>query len=161
MAEYPEDVEGWYLLGESMFHTKSFRPSAPDSIAAVFDSVLRRDSTLFPALIHPIELAVMYRDTAQFARYFPAFAGTAPPGKVSALRTAANLVWGPPPADKAMGAAFVEQGSWMIQAANSAYHRDNATSDSVLQMFAVVQRAGPRSATVGPCAGGLGANVPG
>ena len=26
VAEYPEDVEGWYLLGESMFHIKSFPP---------------------------------------------------------------------------------------------------------------------------------------
>ncbi len=145
VAEFPEDVEGWFLLGEAMFHTKSFRPSAPDSIAAVFDSVLRRDSTLFPALIHPLELALMYRDTAQFARYFPAFAGTAPPAKVSALRTAANLVWGPPPTDKALGAAFVEQGSWLIQSTSSAYHWDQASSDSIVRRFAMVQRAGPRS----------------
>ena len=145
VAEFPADVEGWFLLGEAMFHTKSFRPSPPDSITAVFDSVLRRDSTLFPALIHPLELAVMYRDAAQFRRYFPAFAGTAPAGKVRALRTAADLVWGPQPTDKAMGAAFVQQGSWMIQAANSAYNWEEATSDSIVRRFGVVQRAGPRS----------------
>ena len=83
VTEYPEDVEGWFLLGEAMFHTKSFRPSAPDSIAAVFDTVLRRDSTLFPALIHPMELGIIYRDSARFGRYFPAFAanGAAQPGE--------------------------------------------------------------------------------
>ena len=53
LRTYPDDVEGWYELGESMFHLQAFRPTPPDSITAIFDSVLRRDSTLFPALIHP------------------------------------------------------------------------------------------------------------
>ena len=90
IGAYPNDVEGWYTLGESMFHLNAFRPAAPESISAVFDSVLRRDSTLSPALIHPMELGVMYRDSARFARYFPGFARTAPPSKVSAIRTAAT-----------------------------------------------------------------------
>jgi serine/threonine-protein kinase len=145
VTEYPDDVEGWYLLGEAMFHTKSFRPNAPDSISAVFDSVLRRDSTLFPALIHPIELAIMYRDSAQFGRYYPTFARTAPPAKVSSLRTTANLVWGSPPTDKALGAALADQGSWIVHTGNAAYHWDAATSDSIAQRFERVQRAGPRS----------------
>ena len=87
----------------------------------------------------------MYRDSARFARYFPGFARTAPPSKVTAIRTAASLVWGPAPTDKAIGAAFAEQGSWLIHAANSAYHWDQATSDSIVQRFAEVQRAVPRS----------------
>ena len=145
VVEYPEDVEGWFLLGEAMFHTKSFRPSAPDAISAVFASVLRRDSTLFPALIHPMELGVIYRDSAQFARYFTGFARTAPPSKVSAMRTTANLVWGPPPTRKEIGAAWTEQGSWLIQAANSGYHGDGVTSDSIAARFARVQQGGPRS----------------
>ncbi len=145
VAEYPEDVEGWFLLGEAMFHTKSFRPSAPDSIAAVFDSVLQRDSTLFPALIHPMELGVIYRDSARFARYFTGFARTASPSRVSAMRTTANLVWGPPPTAKELGAAWTEQGGWLLQATNSAYHWDKAGSDSIAPRFARLQQAGPRS----------------
>lgn len=145
VAAYPNDVEGWYMLGESMFHLEPFRPAAPESISAVFDSVLRRDSTLFPALIHPMELGIMYRDSARFARYFPGFARTASSSRVSAIRTTANLVWGPAPTDKAIGAAFAEQGSWLIHAANSAYHWDQATSDSIVQRFARVQRTVPRS----------------
>jgi TolB-like protein len=145
VAEYSEDVEGWYLLGESMFHINAFRPTEPESISAVFDSVLRRDSTLFPALIHPIELSLMYGDTAQFARYVPAFARTASPAKVSALRAAAGVAWGPRPTTKELAAGLAEQGSWIIMGANSSYRRDNATSDSVLQLFAMVQRAGPRA----------------
>jgi len=145
LADYPADVEGWFLLGEAMFHTKSFRPSAPDSIAAVFDSVLRRDSTLFPALIHPMELGVIYRDSTRFARYFSEYSRTAPAGKVSAMRTTANLLWGPAPTAKALGAAWTEQGSWLLQATNSAYFWDQATSDSIAPRFARLQQAGPRS----------------
>jgi serine/threonine-protein kinase len=147
VAAYPEDVEGWYLLGESMFHTASFRPSPPESISAVFDSVLRRDSTLFPALIHPMELALLYRDSAQFGRYFPAFARTAPEPKVSALRTAAGIIWGPRPSGPAIRSALLAQPSWIVQAALSAYQREDATSDSVLRVFGRGQQAGPQSPT--------------
>ncbi len=145
VTEYPADVEGWFLLGEAMFHTKSFRPSAPDSIAGVFDSVLRRDSTLFPALIHPMELGVIYRDSARFGRYFPGFARTAPASRVSAMRTTANLLWGPPPTNKAIATAWNEQGSWLIQAANSAYYWDKATSDSIASRYTRVTQAGPQA----------------
>ena len=128
-----------------MFHTKSFRPSAADSIAAVFDSVLRRDSTLFPALIHPMELGIMYRDSARFARYFPEYSRTAPAGMVSAMRTTANLLWGPAPTAKELGAAWTEQGSWLLQATNSGYNWNQATSDSIALRFARLQQAGPRA----------------
>jgi hypothetical protein len=157
VTEYPHDVEGWFLLGEAMFHTKSFRPSAPDSIAAVFDSVLQRDSTLFPALIHPMELGVIYRDSARFAHYFPEYARTAPASRVAAMRTTANLLWGPPPTDQAIGAAWNEQAQWLIQAANSAYYWDKATSDSVASRYARVTQAGPQ--TPGFLAGALEART--
>ncbi|HWN19399.1 MAG TPA: serine/threonine-protein kinase [Gemmatimonadales bacterium] len=145
VIDYPEDVEGWFLLGEAMFHIKSFRPSAPDSIVAAFDSVLRKDSTLFPALIHPMELGVIYRDSTRFARYFPEYSRTAPTSKVSAIRTTANLLWGPPPTDKAISATWNEQGSWLIQAANAAYYWDKATSDSIASRYVRVTQAGPRA----------------
>jgi tetratricopeptide (TPR) repeat protein/TolB-like protein len=142
---YPDDVEGWYLLGESMFHIQAYRPSPPESVWAVFDSVLRRDSTLFPALIHPLDLALLYRDRAEFNRYFLSFEHTAPPGKVSAMRTAASVIWGPPPTDKALLGAMVEQASWIIQAAFSSYQRPDATSETVLQLFTKAQDVSPRS----------------
>jgi tetratricopeptide (TPR) repeat protein len=145
VAEYPDDVEGWYLLGETMFHSRSFRPFEPDSISAVFDSVLRKDSTLFPALIHPMELGLTYADSTRFHRYFPAFARTAPPDKAGALRTAASLIWGPPPTLKEIGTALGEQASWVIHAASASYYQDDATSDSVAKVFDRVQRSAPSS----------------
>jgi tetratricopeptide (TPR) repeat protein len=146
VTEYPEDVEGWYLLSESMFHIQPYRPSPPESVTAVFDSVLRRDSTLFPALLHPLDLALLYRDSVQFSRYFRSFERTAPPGKVSAMRTAAAAIWGPPPSDKAILGALKEQPSWIIQAAFSSYQRPDATSDTVLELFTKVQEVSPKTA---------------
>jgi tetratricopeptide (TPR) repeat protein len=140
VATYPDDVEGWYMLGESMFHTQAFRPTPPESISAVFDSVLRRDSTLFPALIHPIELAVLYRDTARFGRYYPTIARTAPPGIVTALDVTRKLVWGPDPSDQELRTALRNQPSWVIQAGFSSFQQPKATSDTVGKLFTRVHR---------------------
>ncbi|MFL5404012.1 MAG: protein kinase domain-containing protein [Gemmatimonadales bacterium] len=143
VAQYPEDVEGWYLLGESMFHINGYRPAPPESISAVFDSVLRRDSTLYLALLHPLDLALSDRDSVRFARYFQPFAGTAPAAKVKAMRTAAGLIWGPKPSSNAIAAALDEQATWIVQAANSVYRQDAATSDTVLEMVRRVGRSVP------------------
>ncbi len=145
VATYPGDVEGWFLLGESMFHVAGFRPTPPETISAAFDSVLRRDSTLFPALIHPLELSLLHRDSIRFDRYFHHLQGMAPKDKSSALQTAAGIVWGPRPTGPAIRAAMMEQPSWIFQAALSPYQQPNATSDSVLRIFAVGQRVGPQS----------------
>jgi TolB-like protein len=143
VKSYPEDVEGWFLLGEALHHTCSFRPTAPESVTAVFDSVLRRDSTLVPALIHPVELAVMYRDSAMFARYFPPMARNAPADRIRAIRTTAGLVWGPQPSDSAITAVFTFHPYWMRYATNSFYHRPGATSDTILQRSARIGRSVP------------------
>jgi tetratricopeptide (TPR) repeat protein len=114
----------------------------------VFDSVLRRDSTLFPALIHPLDLALLYRDGRRFSRYFPSFERTAPRGKVAAIRTAASLIWGPPPADEEIRAALREQASWIVQAGFSSYQLWDATSDTVLKPFTRAQDVSPRAPPV-------------
>ena len=145
VAEYPWDVEGWYLLGESMFHTNAFRPAGPESISAVFDSVLRRDSTLSPALIHPMDLALLYRDSVRFARYFRTMRRTAPAGTVSALETAAGLIWGPEPSDSVLIAALRTVPSGVIQPVFSSYRQNGATSDSVLRLFGRIEKLARRS----------------
>jgi len=145
VAEYPGDVEGWYLLGEAMFHLRSSRPTAPDSVSAVFDSVLRRDSTLFPALIHPIDLALLYRDSSRFARYSRIIERIAPAITSSALKTTAGLVWGPEPSEGALLAALQAQPSWVVQPAFSSYRRNGVTSDSVLRLFRRIQEVAHRS----------------
>ena len=142
VAANPEDIEGWFLLGEARHHIKTTDPAPPESVTALFDSVIHRDSTLFPAFIHPLDLALIYRDSARFARYYPAFARTAPPAKVRALQAARDLTWGPPPTTEAI-AASLAQSYWMIEAGNSFYRQNAATSDSVLRAMARVRRAVP------------------
>jgi tetratricopeptide (TPR) repeat protein len=141
VAEYPDDVEGWFLLGEAMFHIRASRPTAPDSVAAVFDSVLRRDSTLFPALIHPIDLALLYRDSSRLTRHSGIIERTAPARTVSALKTTAGLIWGPEPSDSALLAALRVQPSWVVQPGFSSYRQEGASSDSILRLFRRVQEA--------------------
>jgi eukaryotic-like serine/threonine-protein kinase len=146
VGSYPEDVDGWFMLGEAVFHTQIWRPVSPESTYAAFDSVLRRDSTLFPALIHPVELALVTRDSAKFGRYFSTIERTAPPVTTGALRTTAELVWGPEPGDSALVAALRHQPSWIIMALNSTYLRDRATGDTIARRFARVQRLGSQAA---------------
>jgi tRNA A-37 threonylcarbamoyl transferase component Bud32/TolB-like protein len=66
---FPEDADGWYLLAESQFHTRGYRPLPTDSLLAPFDRVIALDSTLTPAAIHPVELAVEARDDLLLRRY--------------------------------------------------------------------------------------------
>jgi tetratricopeptide (TPR) repeat protein len=145
VATNPEDVEGWFMLGEAMHHAASFRPAPPESISAAFDSVLRRDSTLFPALIHPLELALLYRDTLRLRRYLTPYQRTAPQSTAKAARTAAAIVWGPGPSAADLRQAVLEQPALIYHAAISTYQTADATSDSVLWIFAVGQRAGQAS----------------
>jgi TolB-like protein len=145
VSDHPEDVEGWFLLGEALFHTHVFRPSPPVAMWSAFDSVLGRDSTLFPALIHPVELAVVIRDSARFAHYFPVIQRTAAANTVAALRTASQMAFGSEPGDSALSAALRQEPSWIIMAVNGAYRRERATSDTITRRFASVQRAGSKA----------------
>src|SRR5919112_3804278 len=145
VAAYPEDVDGWFMLGETLFHTHIWRPVSPESTYAAFDSVLRRDSTLFPALLHPVEVAVVTRDSARFARYFSTIERTAPSFATGVLRTTAQMIWGPEPADSALIAALRTQPSWIIMAVNASFQRERATGDSIAQRYARVQRVGPKT----------------
>jgi hypothetical protein len=69
VATYPDDVDGWFLLGESLYHNQPGNGLDPTSLRAPFDRVLALDSTLSPAAIHPAELALFDRDSVQLRRY--------------------------------------------------------------------------------------------
>jgi serine/threonine-protein kinase len=157
VADYPDDIEGWNLLGESMFHTREFRPVRPDSIVAAFDSVLRRDSTLLPATVHPVELTVSSRDSATLARYSRVIERRTQrshsPRLRASLHTAADWVWGRGPADSAFVALMALQPVLGLYAIHSVYIREEATSDSVLAFFYAARAALP---TNGRVAAGLG-----
>jgi len=57
VRRYPDDIEARFLLGEILFHFNRLFAFPPDSSIAAFETVLRLDSSLTPALIHPAEAA--------------------------------------------------------------------------------------------------------
>jgi TolB-like protein len=155
VAEYPGDLEGWYTYGEALYHLRELEPNGPDTIMAAFDKVIAGDSTLTPAVIHPLEITLVYRDSARFGRYLRLFERTAPPRHVAAHRTAGELAWGPEPTDSALRAALAAVPYVGFLAVASAYRDETATSDTVLARFARLQDAFPanspfrRSAPIG------------
>ena len=143
VTEYPGDLEGWYTYGEALYHLREFVPNEPDTIIAAFDHVIAGDSTLTPAVIHPLELTLMYRDSARFGRYLRLFERTAPPRHVAAHRVAAELVWGPPPSDSGLRAALASVPHLGFHTVVSAYRDETATSDTILARMARLRNAFP------------------
>jgi tetratricopeptide (TPR) repeat protein len=143
VAEYPEDPEGLYTYAEALYHLRDIEPNSPDTIIAAFDKVIARDSSLTPAVIHPLELTLMYRDSARFGRYLRLFERTAPPHHVAAHQVSAGLAWGPPPSDSALRAALASVHWVGLRAVASTYRDERATSDTILARFARVMNALP------------------
>ncbi len=143
VARYPEDPEGWYTYGEALFHLRELVPYPADTILAAFDKVIASDSTLTPALIHPLELTLGNRDSARFGRYLRLFGRTAPPRRVAAHRAASGLAWGPRPSDSELRAALVTVPSVGFPAVGAAYRDEAATSDTVLARLARLEDAIP------------------
>ncbi|MGH7338040.1 MAG: tetratricopeptide repeat protein, partial [Myxococcota bacterium] len=147
VTEYPEDPEGWYTYAEALYHLQDIVPNSPDAIIAAFDEVIEGDSTLTPAVIHPLELTLMYRDSARFGRYLRLFERTAPPHHTAAYRVAAGLAWGPPPSDSALRTALASAYVGLYAVA-SVYRDETATSDTILARFARLTNALPASSPV-------------
>jgi serine/threonine-protein kinase len=108
VASYPDDLDGWNTLGEAQFHARVALAVAPEALRAPFDTVLRLDSSLAPAIIHPIALSLAYRDSAAFARYGRMLRAAAGDSTYDRwLRHLAGAVWGDA---KAVLEAFVVLG---------------------------------------------------
>ncbi len=135
VAENPEDLEGRYLLGEALHHTRAFTGVSADTIIAAFDSVLARDSALAPAALHPLELALHRADRARFRRYEAIFESTAPPEQIVIVRALAGLVWGPAPRDSALRLSWRTSPGWTREALYSAYYRESVGSDTVMRLL--------------------------
>jgi eukaryotic-like serine/threonine-protein kinase len=157
VAEYPDDLEGWYTYGEALYHLRDLVPNEPDTIMAAFDSVIAGDSALTPAVIHPLELTLMYRDSARFQRYLRLFERTASAPHLAAHRVAARMVWGPPPSDSAMRTALRTVPYPLINAVLSAYRDEASTSDTVLARMERLQKnmANPTARRFAPIARGF------
>ena len=68
VALYPDDVDGWFLLGDAYYHlsrTGLERDEFRDAMARA----IQLDSTFAPAYVHLMEDAYARRDTASLARW--------------------------------------------------------------------------------------------
>jgi eukaryotic-like serine/threonine-protein kinase len=134
VKDYPADLEGWYFYGEALNHLVEIQPESPDTVLAAFDHVIAGDSTSTPAVVHPLEITMIYRDSARFDRYLRVFARTAPRGRVEAHRLGARLVWGPPPSESDLRVAVATVPHLAFYAVVAAFRDEKATSDSVLDL---------------------------
>lgn len=134
LRQYPQDLDGWYVLGEARFHTAQLTGVEPESISAAFDRVVEGDSGLVPALIHPVEVALVMRDSVRFRRYLPVIARSAP-ARAEGLRTIAGVVWGPLPPDSAVRVIRGFEIGGFFQALQAAYRDEKAASDSIVARF--------------------------
>ncbi len=94
VAQYPNDVEGWFVLGETYYHNRAVDPRPPEEVRAPFDRVIALDSSLTPAALHPAEMAIAYRDSALLERYVGVMRQAGSDEEARAYRAAADLGWG-------------------------------------------------------------------
>ncbi len=100
-AAHPGDADGWYLLGESMYHSRNRAPRLPAELRAPFDRVLALDSSLAPAAIHPLELTLEQQDTAGYRAYLHVLEKAGAAGELARFRPAGDLVFAPALPDSA------------------------------------------------------------
>jgi serine/threonine-protein kinase len=98
-AAHPDDVDGWYLLGESQFHRRSMRPMTPEAIRAPFERVIGLDSSLAPAVIHPLDLALSHNDRETYQRFMPVLQRSGASDQVRRFRSMEAIVWSDQPVD--------------------------------------------------------------
>ncbi|MBM4187210.1 MAG: hypothetical protein FJ206_07855 [Gemmatimonadetes bacterium] len=92
-ARYPNDVDGWFLLGEFLYHGNAVGMLDPATLREPFDRVMALDSTLAPAAIHPTELALQARDAVAVNRYVAVMEKASDGATPAAFRAAAQVVF--------------------------------------------------------------------
>jgi tetratricopeptide (TPR) repeat protein/TolB-like protein len=94
VEDHPDDPDGWFLLGDITFHVSNPMVGPPNELYSPFERVIALDSTLTPALFHPLDLALSVADSARFHRYIRMMAAAeADPAVLEILRGASRLTW--------------------------------------------------------------------
>jgi len=142
---WPDDIEGWYLLGETQYHTRERTGADPGTIEASFDRVLASDSTLTPALIHPLELTLAYRDSVRYARYLTLLRNGGGADEFETFRAAGALVWQGREPDTLASRLLASHPGAALATFIAAQNDPNGTGDEVLKRFGTVARMLERS----------------
>ena len=132
VGKYPDDVDGWFLLGETQYHTRQLVGYDPATLRAPFDSVLARDSTLTPASIHPLEIALQTRDRPRYEAYARVLQSSDNALENQAYRGSGEMVFGEAPPDSATLRAMLRYGGSLGAAQSAVFTGEEATSDTVL-----------------------------
>jgi tRNA A-37 threonylcarbamoyl transferase component Bud32/TolB-like protein len=136
VAQNPEDVDGWFLLGESQYHTRNLVGYDDSTLRSPFDRVIALDSTLTPAAIHPLELTLLAQDSGRFHTYFRVLERAANKQEVQAYAGGGEMTFGGGTVDSVTAAAMQRYQASQFGLLGYMTRRD-APSDSVL---AVVER---------------------
>jgi tetratricopeptide (TPR) repeat protein len=140
VAAWPDDIEGWNLLGETQYHTRERNGLDAATLEQPFDKVIAADSSLTPPIIHPMELTLATRDSVRFNRYLALFRSGATPEEYEAFKAAGDLVWRGIPPDS-VGIKHLASHIGALMATFKAAQVDPATSsDIVLDRYAIVAK---------------------
>ncbi|MGD2215856.1 MAG: hypothetical protein PVJ64_03830 [Gemmatimonadales bacterium] len=92
VGRYPDDPEGWYMLGEARTHAQTYLTFVPDELYGPFDRALDLDPSFSPALLHPLQLAVVYDDSTRYFHYLSQLDETTNPAVAELLRLVSPFV---------------------------------------------------------------------
>jgi len=95
VARYRNDAAGWYQFADVQYRARYLMAVGPEDLFASFDRVLELDSTFAPALLNPIELSLLERDSARFDRYFGALQQSSSTREAERFELARRLLWSP------------------------------------------------------------------
>ena len=145
-AAHPGDADGWYLLGESQYHTRRYVAYTPAELMAPFDRVLELDPSLTPAAIHPLETALENADSTLYRKYISVLESAGATTELARFRPVGELVFGGSVDSASLARAFSGN---RLDAANAGivglFHAPTIDVDEALSRLADVERVVPES----------------
>ncbi len=137
VAAWPDDIEGWNLLGETQYHTRQITGLDDATLMRPFDRVLALDSSLSPVAIHPIELTLSARDERGYQRYMAVMRKFGDPGLAAMYAAAGPLTFRNVLADSATAAKLASHGDLMVSVFTGSQDGPHTTPDSVMDAITV------------------------
>ena len=95
VPDYPDDADGWELMGDADFHSLVVTGRTLEDPLAAFDRAIALDSSATPASIHPLDATLLLGDSVRFDRYLAGFDRNATPEWADSYRVQRTLRWGP------------------------------------------------------------------
>jgi tetratricopeptide (TPR) repeat protein len=92
---FPDDPEGWYLLGDIRYHAQPILGLDLEDLLGPFERALELDPSLAPALVHPLEYSIAFDDSASYDRYLEMLRSTAAAEYTGRFERARGI-WGEP-----------------------------------------------------------------